>query len=126
MGYLAFRLTQTNIMSTAVATYSDKLNKYLHQKGVIGDTFKALEDNTGVQRLYIGYGVIFPVWCMAPLESNGSKIIYTNVILPLFRKHHGTIDSAISKAGDKAGDLFDKAMEKAKDYAAEQQLNKND
>ena len=24
----------------------------------IGDTFKALEDNTGVQRLYIGYGVI--------------------------------------------------------------------
>jgi len=190
-------------MSTAVATYSDKLNKYLHQKGVIGDTFKALEDNTGVQRLYIGYGVIglvvtwlafgfgaqllanfigfaypaycsiaaleskvknddiqwltywvvfsafhvveyfadfiagwvpfywlskviFLVWCMAPLESNGSKIIYTNVILPLFRKHHGTIDSAISKAGDKAGDLFDKAMEKAKDYAAEQQLNKND
>jgi receptor expression-enhancing protein 5/6 len=70
--------------------------------------------------------VLFLVWCMAPLESNGSKIIYSSVILPLFRKHHGTIDSAISKAGDKAGDLFDKAMEKAKDYAAEQQLNKND
>ena len=70
--------------------------------------------------------VIFLVWCMAPLESNGSKIIYSNVILPLFRKHQGTIDSAIAKAGDKAGDLFDKAMEKAKDYAAEQQLNKND
>ena len=24
----------------------------------VGDTFKALEDNTGVQRLYIGYAII--------------------------------------------------------------------
>lgn len=63
-------------MSTAMATYSDKLNKTLHQKGLvgpvfncspviftksnsqIGDIFKTLEDNTGVQRLYIGYGLI--------------------------------------------------------------------
>merc|ERR1711874_104330 len=67
--------------------------------------------------------VFFLTWCMAPLESNGSKFIYANVILPLFKKHQATIDSALSNAGDKTGELFDKAMEKAKDYAAEQQLN---
>jgi receptor expression-enhancing protein 5/6 len=190
-------------MSAAVATYSDKLNKVLHQKGVIGDTFKTLEANSGVQRLYIGYGIIgfvllwlafgfggqlvanaigfaypaycsiqaleskntkddvqwltywvvfsafhvveyfadfiagwvpfywlskclFMVWCMAPLESNGSNVIYNKLILPAYKKHSGSIDQVIDNAGSKAGDLFDKAMEKAKDYAAEQQLNKND
>jgi len=190
-------------MSSAVATYTDKFNKVLHQKGVVGDTFKLLEDNTGVQRLYLGYGIVglvvfwlafgfggqlltnmigfvypaycsiqalesqrkqddvqwltywvvfaafsvleyfadilagwipfywlgkclFLVWCMAPLESNGASIIYSKVLLPLFQKHSPRIDAAIDKAGAKAGDLFDKAMEKAKDYAAEQQLNKND
>ena len=62
-------------MSSAVATYTDKFNKVLHQKGVVskidyhvnyfksfyfqvGDTFKLLEDNTGVQRLYLGYGIV--------------------------------------------------------------------
>ena len=47
------------------------------------------------------------------------------VILPLFNKHHGTIDKALDQAANKTGDLFDKAMEKAKDYAAEQQLKKD-
>jgi len=189
-------------MSSAISTHSEKLNKFLHQKGVVGDTFKALEDNLGVQRLYIAYGLIgvtvvwlafgfgaqlianaigfvypaycsiqaleskrieddaqwltywvvfaafsvveyfadfiagwvpfywlskclFLVWCMAPLENNGSALIYSKVILPLFKKHSPKIDQAIEKAGSKAGDLFDQAMEKAKDYAAEQQLKKD-
>ena len=79
---------------------------------------------------------------MSPLESNGSVIIYNKyvfdiiiiyivinniirIILPLYKKHSPGIDKAIEKAGSKAGDLFDKAMEKAKDYAAEQQLKKD-
>ena len=45
--------------------------------------------------------------------------------MPLFNKHHGTIDKALDQAANKTGDLFDKAMEKAKDYAAEQQLKKD-
>ena len=53
-------------------------------------------------------------------------LFVARVLLPLFQKHSSKIDAAIDKAGAKAGDLFDKAMEKAKDYAAEQQLNKND
>jgi hypothetical protein len=44
-------------MSGAVASAQDKLNKSLNQKGMIGDTFKMLEANTGVQRLYIAYAL---------------------------------------------------------------------
>jgi len=190
-------------MTATAASYSDKLSKVLHQKGMVGDVFKALEDNSGIQRLYLAYGLIgltvswlafgfggqlvantigfaypaycsiqaleskakgddtqwltywvvfaafsvleyfadfiagwvpfywlskclFMVWCMAPMENNGSAVIYSKIILPLFKKHSPTIDKALEKAGSKAGDMFDKAMEKAKDFAAEQQLNKND
>merc|ERR1711872_861066 len=198
----SFRSSQALKMSAGVAGLQEKLNKSLNQKGIIGDTFKMLEDNTGVQRLYIAYGLggiivlwlafgfgaqllanivglrlpaycsikvlestvknddtqwltywvvfaafsvveyfadfiagwvpfywlskcLFLVWCMAPLENNGSALIYSKVILPFFLEHQGNIDQAIEKAGNKAGDLFDQAMEKAKDYAAEQQLKKD-
>jgi len=195
-------LATTN-MSAAVASFQDKLGKALHQKGLVGDSFKVLEDNTGVQRLYIAYGIgglvatwlafgfgaqllantigfaypaycsiralestvksddtqwltywvvfaafsvveyfadfiagwvpfywlskcLFMVWCMAPMENNGAVIIYSKMILPIFKKHSPTIDRAIEKAGSKAGDIFDKALDKAKDIAAEAQLNKSD
>ena len=51
-------------MSAGVAGLQEKLNKSLNQKGMIGDTFKMLEDNTGVQRLYIAYGLggIIVLW----------------------------------------------------------------
>merc|ERR1711872_393806 len=198
----SFRSSQALKMSAGVAGLQEKLNKSLNQKGVIGDTFKMLEDNTGVQRLYIAYGLggiivlwlafgfgaqllanivgfvypaycsikalessvknddtqwltywvvfaafsvveyfadfiagwvpfywlskcLFLVWCMAPMENNGAAVIYSKVILPVFKKHSPTIDKAIEKAGSKAGDIFDKALDKAKDIAAEAQLNKN-
>ena len=53
-------------------------------------------------------------------------IVRFRLILPAYKKHSCSIDQVIENAGSKAGDLFDKAVEKAKDYAAEQQLNKND
>jgi len=189
-------------MSGAVATFQDKLGKSLNQKGLIGDTFKVLEENTGVQRIYIAYGLgglvvlwlafgwgaqllantvgfaypaycsikaiessvksddtqwltywvvfaafsvveyfadfiagwvpfywlskcLFMVWCMAPIEANGAAIIYSKVILPLFNKHSPNIDHALNKAQGKAGDFLDRVTEKAKDLAAEHQLNKN-
>jgi receptor expression-enhancing protein 5/6 len=192
-------------MSAGVAGVQEKLNKSLNQKGMIGDTFKMLEDNTGVQRLYIAYGLggiivlwlafgfgaqllantvgflypaycsikalessvknddtqwltywvvfaafsvveyfadfiagwvpfywlskcLFLVWCMAPIEANGANVIYSKVILPFFMEHQGNIDGALAKAqapGGKAGDFLDKVTEKAKDMAAEHQLNKN-
>lgn len=189
-------------MSSAMASFQDKLSKSLKQKGILGDTFAALEANTGVQRIYIAYGLIsvvllwlafgfgaqllantigfaypaycsikalesslkaddtqwltywvvfaafsiveyfadfiagwvpfywlskclFMVWCMAPMDNNGSAVIYSKVILPLFKKHQGEIDNVLEKATGKAGDFLDRAVEKAKDLAAEAQLNKN-
>jgi len=189
-------------MSAGVAGLQEKLNKSLNQKGMIGDTFKMLEDNTGVQRLYIAYGLggiivlwlafgfgaqllantvgflypaycsikalessvknddtqwltywvvfaffsvveyfadfiagwvpfywlskcLFLVWCMAPIEANGANVIYSKVILPFFMEHQGNIDGALARAQGKAGDFLDKVTEKAKDMAAEHQLNKN-
>merc|ERR1712051_654838 len=68
---------------------------------------------------------LFLVWCMAPIEANGANVIYSKVILPFFMEHQGNIDGAIARAQGKAGDFLDKVTEKAKDMAAEHQLNKN-
>jgi len=189
-------------MSAAIGSFQEQLVNSLNQKGVVGDTFKTLEEHTGVQKLYIAYmlgGVvmlwmafgfgaqllvnaigfaypaycsikaletttkdddtqwltywvvlaffnhvdyfadfiigwvpfywlckcIFLVWCMAPMENNGAVIIYSKVILPLFNKHQGDIDQVMAKAQGKAGDFLDRVTEKAKDMAAEHQINKN-
>jgi len=70
--------------------------------------------------------MMFMVWCMAPIEANGATVIYNRVVLPLFNKHQGTIDNAINKATEGASGFLDQAIEKAKDVAAEQQLDKKD
>jgi len=69
---------------------------------------------------------VFLVWCMAPLANNGSAVIYHRVVRPLFNKHHTTIDTMVNKATKGATDMLDKAVEKAKDVAAEHQLGKKD
>lgn len=66
----------------------------------------------------------FLLWCMSPLE--GSSVIYTRVIRPYFLKHESAIDDAVRKGTGMATKITDAAVEKAKDFAAEQQLNKND
>ena len=43
---------------------------------------------------------------MSPL--NGSTLIYQTVILPFFKKNQGTIDSALSRGKEFAGDAFAK------------------
>jgi len=188
-------------MSVGAASLQEKLNKGLNQKGMVGDTFKVLEENTGVQRIYLAYGIagaivlwlafgwgaqlvantvgflypaycsikalesaakaddtqwltywvvfaafsvieyfadfiagwvpfywlskcLFLVWCMAPIDNNGANIIYQKVILPMFLKHEGEIDAVLARAQGKAGDFLDRVTEKAKDMAAEHQLNK--
>ena len=66
----------------------------------------------------------FLLWCMSPLE--GSSVIYTRVIRPYLLKHESAIDDAVRKGTGMATKITDAAVEKAKDFAAEQQLNKND
>lgn len=68
---------------------------------------------------------LFMIWCMAPMENNGSEIIYARAIRPIFLKHQTKIDAMVNKATAQAGDMINKALEKTKDIAAENQLNKN-
>jgi receptor expression-enhancing protein 5/6 len=66
----------------------------------------------------------FLLWCMSPLE--GSSTIYERIIRPYFLKHEMSIDNVVKQGTDKVSKFADAAVEKAKDFAAEQQLNKND
>jgi len=55
---------------------------------------------------------IFFIWCMLPIESNGSIIIYNRIIRPQFVKHQQTtdkfIDTVTNKAKDVVTDVFNK------------------
>jgi len=66
----------------------------------------------------------FLLWCMSPLK--GSSVIYYRVIRPYFLKHESAIDDVVKKGAAQVSKLTDAAVESAKDYAAEQQLNKSD
>ena len=44
---------------TAVTQYQDKLEKLLRQPGAINDLMATTEKKTGVQRIYLAYGVTF-------------------------------------------------------------------
>lgn len=44
---------------------------------------------------------IFFVWCMAPIENNGSVVMYQKVIRPYFLKHQNAVDDLINNAQDK-------------------------
>merc|ERR1711936_557315 len=35
---------------------------------------------------------IFLVWCMAPSKNSGANLLFTQIIFPLFKKHHEEID----------------------------------
>merc|ERR1712113_927272 len=34
----------------------------------------------------------FLAWCMAPVEWNGSDVIFNNILFPLFKQHHKEIE----------------------------------
>lgn len=45
---------------------------------------------------------IFFIWCFAPLEENGSVIIYNRILRPRFLKYESRVDTAINNLTDKA------------------------
>lgn len=57
---------------------------------------------TSVIPLYWLLKCIFLIWCMLPIESNGSNIIYHRVIRPYFLKHHQAADKLLDDMMDKA------------------------
>ncbi|GAB0094731.1 Receptor expression-enhancing protein [Sergentomyia squamirostris] len=58
---------------------------------------------------------IFLVWCMAPIQQNGSVFLYHRFIRPFFLKHVGETDAVLSNLADKAkkmaGDIISKKAE---------------
>jgi len=62
---------------------------------------------------------IFFLWCMAPLEANGSALIYARIIRPMFLKHESQLDNIVNKASAKANNVFDNVYDAAKEVAAD-------
>lgn len=48
---------------------------------------------------------VFLIWCMAPIENNGSVFLYTKWIRPYFLKHQSAADAAIDNLSNKAKKL---------------------
>jgi receptor expression-enhancing protein 5/6 len=63
---------------------------------------------------------VFLVWCMAPINYNGSAVMYTLVIEPFYVKYQRDIDTAMDRAVNKASGLLEKATDKAKEVADNQ------
>ncbi|XP_064610195.1 receptor expression-enhancing protein 5-like isoform X2 [Liolophura sinensis] len=67
---------------------------------------------------------IFLIWCMAPVASNGSQIIYTRVIRPFALKHQDKVDKALDQVGEVLNEAGDAANDMAQD-AANQAMRKH-
>lgn len=50
---------------------------------------------------------LFLIWCMLPIEQNGSKVIYMRVVRPYFLKHHAYTDKLIDDVVNKAKGTVD-------------------
>ena len=66
---------------------------------------------------------IFLVWCMAPISQNGSMVIYTFIIKPLYSRHHENIDNVMDNAVREAGELLEMAAEKARRISEQSEGN---
>ncbi|CAO1352731.1 unnamed protein product [Diamesa serratosioi] len=57
----------------------------------------------------------FHIWCMAPIENNGSIFLYNRVIRPYFLKHEAAVDDLLSGAFDKIKRGTEDAIKKGAD-----------
>ena len=64
---------------------------------------------------------LFLIWCMAPIDKNGSAVMYDVVIKPLYTKYHGDIDTVMDKAVNKAEGLIEKAAGKLREVTENQE-----
>lgn len=58
---------------------------------------------------------MFLVWCYIPTPFNGSDVIYSRIIRPVFLKHQRGIDATMDKVTGKLGGLVDDASKLAGD-----------
>merc|ERR1712072_97382 len=48
--------------------------------------------------IYLILKCSFLAWCMAPVEWNGSDVIFNNILFPLFKQHHKEIEQQAANA----------------------------
>lgn len=53
---------------------------------------------------------VFFIWLFAPMEENGSVVLYKRVLRPRFLKYEGKVDDALSGFADKATKLAAKTL----------------
>ncbi|XP_071402935.1 receptor expression-enhancing protein 6 [Centroberyx affinis] len=61
---------------------------------------------------YYAAKCVFLLWCMAPVSWNGSQVIYSRLVRPVFLRHEATVDGMVS-------DLSGKAMNAAESLTRE-------
>ncbi|XP_010863709.1 receptor expression-enhancing protein 6 [Esox lucius] len=66
---------------------------------------------------------LFLVWCMAPVSWNGSAVLYSRVIRPLFLRHEATLDSVVNDLSGKAKNMADTVTKEAVNLVASHDKN---
>lgn len=57
---------------------------------------------------------LFLLWCFLPFAGNGTNVIYTRVVRPLFLKHQGQVDNLLNRAANAAQNVVTKAATELK------------
>lgn len=57
---------------------------------------------------------VFLLWCMAPIQWNGSRVIYTKFIKPFVLRNEGKIDSTLDNITGQARTLLDQGVREGK------------
>ncbi|XP_041760239.1 receptor expression-enhancing protein 6 isoform X2 [Coregonus clupeaformis] len=66
---------------------------------------------------------LFLLWCMAPVTWNGSAILYSRVVRPVFLRHQATLDSVVNNLSDKAKNMADTVTKEAVNLALNHDKN---
>nr|CAX75648.1 Receptor expression-enhancing protein 6 [Schistosoma japonicum] len=56
---------------------------------------------------------VFLIYCMIPIQQNGSLLIYRRLIRPFVLEHSAEIDSVINSTAVVAGNMMESAVQKS-------------